>query len=78
MKLFLLKYMNLKFDKEVTAPNIMEFGMCRNWVRLLKIDKGEMIITRIMHVVICGSWVITCLVNLKPCSVRCLCVEVLK
>lgn len=31
--------MNLKFDKEVTAPNIMEFGICLNWVRLLKIDK---------------------------------------
>jgi len=37
MKLLLLKYMNLQFDKEVTAPNNMEFGICRNWVRLLKI-----------------------------------------
>jgi len=29
MNLLLLKYMNLQFDKEMTAPNIMEFGLCR-------------------------------------------------
>ena len=30
MKLLQLKYMNLQFDKEVTEPSIVEFGICRN------------------------------------------------
>jgi hypothetical protein len=57
----LLKYMNRRFNKEETAPDIMEFGICSNWVRLLEMEFGicdNWVILLEMEFGICGNWVI--------------------